>query len=134
MNTELNLEHETPHFGKQMLAAAAVDLRKFCWVGKNKHFNQIMVSPPMTTQDLLTGNYLSFFAMSNREKGGNCEFIMEIFEGDNLIYYGTNMSGLTAKIENGKFVGEGPFNTHPLEIYFNADDFVNMERDSSSCS
>ena len=89
-----------------MLAAAAVDLRKFCWVGKNKHFNEIMVSPPMTTEDLLTGNYLSFFAMSNREKGGNCEFIMEIFEGDNLIYYGTNMSGLTAKIENGKFVGE----------------------------
>ena len=26
MNTELDLEHETPHFGKQMLAAAAVNL------------------------------------------------------------------------------------------------------------
>jgi hypothetical protein len=28
MNTELDLEHETPHFGKQMLAAAAVDLSR----------------------------------------------------------------------------------------------------------
>ncbi len=33
MNTELDLEHETPHFGKQMLAAAADGLRKFVWVG-----------------------------------------------------------------------------------------------------
>ena len=28
MNTELDLKHETPHFGKQMLAAAAVDLSR----------------------------------------------------------------------------------------------------------
>jgi hypothetical protein len=134
MITNDELKNQNSNDANRLLAAAAVDLRKFCWVGKNKHFNQIMVSQPMTTEDLLTGNYLSFFAMSNREKGGNCEFIMEIFEGDNLIYYGTNMSGLTAKIENGKFVGEGPFNTHPLEIYFNADDFINMEQDISSCS
>jgi hypothetical protein len=41
---------------------------------------------------------------------------------------------MTVKIENGVIVGEGPFNTHPLEVYFNATDFVNMKRDVSSCS
>jgi len=127
-------EEQNGNFAKPMLAAAAVDLRKFCWVGKNKYFNSIMVSEPMTTNDLLNGSYLSFFAMSNREKGGNCEFIMEIFEGDDLIYYASNMSGMTAKIANGRFVGEGPFNTHDLEVYFNTTDFVNMERNASSCS
>jgi hypothetical protein len=44
------------------------------------------------------------------------------------------VSSMTVKIENGVIVGEGPFNTHPLEVYFNATDFVNMKRDVSSCS
>lgn len=60
---------------------------------------------------------------------------MEIFEGDILIYYSQNsMSSMTVKLENVVFVGEGTFNTHPLEVYFNAKDFVNMERDVSSCN
>jgi len=125
------MKNEAPT-NANMALDAAVDLRKFCWVGRNIIRNKIMVSHPMTTNDLLTGNYPSLFAMSNREKGGNCEFIMEIFEGDNLIYYASNMSGMTAKIVNGKFVGEGPFNTHDLDVYFNAMDFVNMELDTRS--
>ncbi len=84
----------------------------------------------MTTNDLLCGNYPSFFNLENRKKGGNCEFLMEIFEGDDLIYLASNMSGMTAKIENGKFVGAGPFNTHPLEVYFNAPDFISMRHDN----
>ena len=63
------------------------------------------------------------------------DLYVEDLEGDTLIYYSkSSMSSMTVKIENGVFVGEGPFNTHPLEVYFNATDFVNMERDFSSCS
>ena len=129
MNTEFDLKHETPHFGKQMLAAAADGLRKFVWVGWNKHFQNYWVSDPLTTCQLLKGEYPSFFNINN----DNCIFVMEIFEGDTLIYYSkSSMSSMTVKIENGVFVGEGPFNTHPLEVYFNATDFVNMERDVSN--
>ena len=113
-----------------MLAADAGSLRKFVWVGWNKHFKQYWVSEPLTTRQLLERKYPSFFSIEN----DNCIFVMEIFEGDTLIYYSQNsMSNMTVKIENGVFVGEGLFNTHPLDVYFNALDFVNMERDVSIC-
>ena len=119
-STKDKLKDETPHFGNTMLAAAADSLRKFVWV-----------SQPLTTGQLLKGEHPSFFNLNNE----NCIFVMEIFEGDTLIYYSQNsMSSMTVKIENGVFVGEGLFNTHPLDVYFNAMDFVNMERDVSSCS
>ena len=130
-STKDKLENETPHFGNTMLAAAADGLRKFVWVGWNKHFKNYWVSDPLTTRQLLERKHPSFFNIEN----DNCIFVMEIFEGDPLIYYSQNsMSSMTVKLENGVFVGEGPFNTHPLEVYFNATDFVNMERDVSSCS
>jgi len=111
-----------------------MELRKFVWVGRNKKFNEYWVSPPMTTSDLLKENYQTFFALSNREERGNCEFIMEIFEGDDLIYQSKNsMSSMRVELQDGKFVGVGPFNTHPLEIYFNASDFEAMERDTNAC-
>ena len=120
-----------PHLSKQMLAAAADGLRKFVWVGWNKHFQNYWVSDPLTTRQLLERKYPSFFNIEN----DNCLFVMEIFEGDTLIYYSkSSMSSMTVKVENGVFVGEGPFNTHPLEVYFNSEDFVNMKRDVSSCS
>lgn len=54
---------------------------------------------------------------------------MEISEGDELIYYSeSSMSNLFVKIEDGIFVGQGIFNTHPLEAYFNAKDFIKMEK------
>lgn len=113
-----------------MLAAPADSLRKFVWVGWNKHFQNYCVSEPLTTRQLLERKYPSFFNVDN----DNCIFVMEIFEGDTLIYYSQNsMSSMTVKIENGVFVGEGQFTTHPLEVYFNSLDFVNMERDGSSC-
>lgn len=106
-----------------------MELRKFVWVGKNKHFGEFWISDPLTTEDVLNRKYLSFFSANNREPDGNCDFFMEIFEGDTLIYYSKNggMSSMIVKIENGKFVGEGLFNTHPLEVYFNSLDFENME-------
>ena len=130
-STKDKLENETPHFGNTMLAAAADSLRKFVWVGWNKHFQNYWVSDPLTTRQLLERKYPSFFNIDN----DNCIFVMEIFEGDTLIYYSqSSMSSMTVRLENGVFVGEGLFNTHPLEVYFNATDFVNMERDVSSCS
>jgi len=123
--------HVSPHGSNTMLAASADDLRKFVWVGWNKHFKNYWVSEPLTTRRLLEKKYPSFFNVEN----DNCIFVMEIFEGDTLIYYTQNStSSMTVKNEDGVFVGEGPFNTHPLETYFNATDFVNMERDVSSCS
>ena len=133
MNKEQNTENKdlTATFGNTMLGAAADSLRKFVWVGWNKHFQNYWVSDPLTTRQLLERKYPSFFNIDN----DNCIFVMEIFEGDTLIYYSqSSMSSMTVRLENGVFVGEGPFNTHPLEVYFNATDFVNMERDVSSCS
>lgn len=101
-----------------------MNLRKFVWVGKNLKFNEITVSRPLTTRQLIKGEYPSFFSIDN----DNCQFLMEIFEGDTLNYFTKNsMSNMLVKIENGIFVGEGPFNTLPLEDYFNSDDFLNME-------
>jgi hypothetical protein len=115
-----------------------MELRKFCWVGKNlwaaerQESNVIWVSEPITTEDILCKKYLGFFSYENRTENGNCEFMLEIFEGDTLIYHTKNsMSSMTAKIENGKFVGVGPFNTHPLEVYFNAIDFEEMIIDNT---
>lgn len=56
---------------------------KFRWVGKNRKFNEIYISDPLTTKDLLDGSYPTFFKYSNRyngrnNKSGNCEFIAEI--------------------------------------------------------
>lgn len=85
------LGNETPHFGNTMLAAAADGLRKFVWVGLNKHFKNYWVSDPLTTRQLLERKYPSFFNIEN----DNCIFVMEIFEGDTLIYYSQNsMSSL----------------------------------------
>lgn len=105
-----------------------MQLKKFVWVGKNKHFNEYWVTPPMTTEDILKGNWQTFFSIENRKPNGNCEFLMEIFEGDNLIYHSKNsMSSMSVEIQNNEFVGVGPFNTHPLKVYFNAIDFESME-------
>lgn len=124
----MSIENETPHFGNTMLATAD-SLRKFVWVGWNKHFQKYSVSDPLTTRQLLEGKYPSFFNIDNY----NCIFVMEIFEGDTLIYYSQSLiTSMTVRLENGVFVGEGPFSTHPLEVYFNAMDFINMERYVSS--
>lgn len=108
-----------------------MELRKFVWVGRNKMFTKtiyITVSEPMTTRDVLAGNYPSFFSLNNRAPGGNCEFLMEIFEGDRLLMHTENsMSDMKVILKDGRFHGEGPFNTHPLETYFTANDFVSME-------
>lgn len=52
---------------------------------------------------------------------------IEIYEDDELMYVGSNMSNMFVKFEDGCFVGEGPFNTHPLITYFNAGDFHSIE-------
>lgn len=51
----------------------------------------------------------------------------EIYEGDVLMYIGTNMSSMVVKFDNGCFVGEGPFNTLPLKSYLDATDFESIE-------
>ena len=48
--TKDKLENSTPHFGNTMLADAADSLRKFVWVGWNKHFQNYCVSDPLTTR------------------------------------------------------------------------------------
>lgn len=104
------------------------ELRKFVWVGYNKKFKDYMVSQPMTTEDILLKNYPSFFSLDNRQESGNCKFIMEVFEGDSLIYYTKNsMSSMSVELKDGCFIGVGPFNSHPLEVYFDSPDFENME-------
>lgn len=52
---------------------------------------------------------------------------VEIYEGDVLMYIGTNMSSMVVKFENGCFVGCGPFNALPLIDYINASDFQSIE-------
>lgn len=47
--------------------------------------------------------------------------------GDELCYIGTNMSSMEVKLENGCFVGEGPFFTRPLYEYITAADFQSIE-------
>jgi len=55
-------------------------MQKFRWVGRNKHFNEIWISNPITTDDILKGNYYSFFSKNNRDD--NCDFISEdLFTG-----------------------------------------------------
>jgi len=51
----------------------------------------------------------------------------DIYEGDILMYIGTNMSSMEVKFEQGCFIGEGPFNTHPLKDYLDAADFQSIE-------
>lgn len=51
----------------------------------------------------------------------------DIYEGDRLLYIGTNMSEMEVKFIDGSFVGEGPFNTHPLMVYITAVDFESIE-------
>lgn len=51
----------------------------------------------------------------------------DIYEGDVLIYIGTNISSMVVKFDNGCFVGEGPFNTLPLKSYLGATDFESIE-------
>jgi len=121
-----DLKHETPpHFSRQMLAAAADCLRKFVWVFWNKKLKKYCISEPLTTRQLLERKPPSLF-------NNDCIFIMEIFEGDKLIFHSqSSISGMTVKNENGVFVGEGPFNTHPLEVYFNSTDMEFIYKDNS---
>lgn len=51
----------------------------------------------------------------------------EIYENDELLYTGTNMSSMTVEFKDGCFVGVGPFNTHPIKTYFEAQDFKDLE-------
>jgi uncharacterized phage protein (TIGR01671 family) len=53
--------------------------------------------------------------------------LVEIYEGDIVVYIGSSMSTMEIKFQNGAFVGEGPFNTHPLPVYLNALDFESIE-------
>jgi uncharacterized phage protein (TIGR01671 family) len=50
-----------------------------------------------------------------------------IYEGDILIYIGTNMSEMTVEFKDGCFVGVGPFNTRPMIDYISALDFDSIE-------
>lgn len=52
---------------------------------------------------------------------------VKIFEGDELLYIGSNMSSTTVEFENGVFYGHGPFNTIPLIDCINATDFESIE-------
>lgn len=104
-----------------------MELKKFIWIGKNRKFGDIWVSPPMTTTDLLKGNYLSFFGLGNRDESKNCEFMMECFEGDTLFYETkTSQSDIEIKFEDDKVLGIGAFNILPLTDFLNADDFVSI--------
>lgn len=59
-------------------------MKRFIWIGFNRHFKQWQSSEPMTTTDLLQGKYLTFFGLDNREDGGNCLFVGEAFELDTI--------------------------------------------------
>jgi hypothetical protein len=50
-----------------------------------------------------------------------------IYEGDELMYIATSMSNMVVKFQDGCFVGEGPFNTHPLKVYLESDDLQSIE-------
>lgn len=102
--------------------------RQFVWVGFNKHFKKYWVSDVMTTDDILNDNYLSFFSKNNRRSYGNCDFKMELYEGDSLMFHSKNsLSNFGIIFKDGKAYGEGPFNTHELEVYFNSDDMLSIE-------
>jgi hypothetical protein len=123
-NAKFNPENETPHFSKEALKDS-IKLRKFAWIGWNKHFQEYIVSEPLTTYHLRNRNYPSFFENDN----DNCVFVMEIFEGDTLTYYSKNsVDRLECKVEDGEFIGQGAFTAYPLEIYFNSPDFSKIER------
>ena len=55
---------------------------KFRWVGLNKHFNEINIQENLTTKDLFSGNWQTFFSLNNRSETGNCRFLSEeLFTG-----------------------------------------------------
>jgi hypothetical protein len=51
----------------------------------------------------------------------------DIYEGDELMYIGTNQSNMIVKFDNGCFVGEGIFTTFPISEYIAALDFQSLE-------
>lgn len=71
----------------------------FRWVGKNLHFNEIIIQSGITTNKIMLGETLTFFNLSNN----NCEFLsedlftgfknkdeIEIYEGDILEFCNTD--------------------------------------------
>jgi len=106
-----------------------MELNKFIWIGKNRKFGDIIVSFPMTTTDLLERHYLSFFSLSNRDEGGNCEFMLECFENSYLkLSIGSEIHTLFIQ-----FVGKHPtcngskFNGMTLEKVLNLPGFISIE-------
>jgi uncharacterized phage protein (TIGR01671 family) len=59
--------------------------------------------------------------------GFNDKNDIKIYEGDVLMYIGSNQSEMVVSFKDGCFVGEGPFNTLPLKDYFEALDFESIE-------
>jgi len=51
---------------------------RFKFVGRNRKFNQIVISDVLTIDDIMARKYESFFSLSNKGENGNCEFIGEI--------------------------------------------------------
>lgn len=88
---------------------------KFKWVGRSKTFDEIVISPPMTTSDLINGKYSSFFALDNRAENGNCEFIAEIQYADKKDKNGKEMFEgdiVKIRINNNSLNYEGKNPTH----------------------
>jgi hypothetical protein len=108
-----------------------MNYKKFIWIGRNKKFNELIISPALTTTELMSSRFPSFFALSNRDgcvTNGNCEFLMEIFEGDEIWYCNDNsISTFTAIAKDELLYGEGPFNTVLVSEYFKASDFVSAK-------